>query len=193
MSRYKMRYKHALIIYELDGVLADCSAREAAAEAAAPRHGKGSSAYWEVLFDSRYLKQDLLVEGGRELTHQLWKDNMHQVVLTRRPLAFPLHRPFHEVYLTTMAWCFEQDLMPGWFRAWIFRERRVQASEARWKQEQVCRYIEEHPEVDHLYVVDNDAENRYAIGSLCIDLYLGMDLFGDIRALEATLERDRKV
>ena len=47
--------------------------------------------------------------------------------------------------------------------------------------------------VDHLYVVDNDAENRYAIGSLCIDLYLGMDLLGDIRALEATLERDRKV
>lgn len=193
MSRYKMRYKHPLIIYELDGVLADCSAREAAAEAAGPRHGKGTSAYWEVLFDSRHLKQDLLVEGGRELTRQLWKDNMHQVVLTRRPLAFPLHSPFHNVYLTTITWCFEQDLMPGWFRAWIFRERRVQSSEARWKQEQVCRYIEEHPEVDHLYVVDNDAENRYAIGSLCIDLYLGMDLLGDIRALEAVLERDRKV
>jgi hypothetical protein len=83
--------------------------------------------------------------------------------------------------------------MPGWFRAWIFREQRVQSSEALWKQGQVCRYIGEHPEVDHLYAVDNDAENRYAIGSLCIDLYLGMDLLGDIRALEATLERDRKV
>jgi hypothetical protein len=188
-----MRYKHALIIYELDSVLADCSVREAAAEAAGPRHGKGSSAYWEVLFDSRHLKHDLLVEGGRELTRQLWKDNMHQVVLTRRPLAFPLHSPFHNVYLTTITWCFEQDLMPGWFRAWIFREQRVQSSEALWKQEQVCRYVEKHPEVDHLYVVDNDAENRYAIGSLCIDLYLGMDLLGDIRALEATLERDRKV
>jgi len=193
VSKYKMRYKHALIIYELDGVLADCSVREAAAEAAGPRHGKGSSAYWEVLFDSGHLKQDLLVEGGRELTRQLWKDNMHQVVLTRRPLAFPLHSPFHNVYLTTITWCFEQDLMPGWFRAWIFREQRVQSSEALWKQEQVWRYIGEHPEVDHLYVVDNDAENRYAIGSLCIDLYLGMDLLNDIRALEATLERDRKV
>ena len=39
-----VRYEHPLIIYELDGVLADCSAREAAAEAAGPRHGKGSSA-----------------------------------------------------------------------------------------------------------------------------------------------------
>ena len=29
-----MRYEHPLIIYELDGVLADCSVREAAAEAA---------------------------------------------------------------------------------------------------------------------------------------------------------------
>ena len=47
--------------------------------------------------------------------------------------------------------------------------------------------------MDHLYVVDNDAENRYSIGSLCIDLYLGMDLLGNIRALEAALERDRKV
>jgi hypothetical protein len=42
-------------------------------------------------------------------------------------------------------------------------------------------------------VVDNNIENRYAIGSLCIDLYLGMNLLRDIRALEGVLERDRKV
>jgi hypothetical protein len=60
-----MRYEHPLIIYELDGVLADCSVREAAAEAAGPRHGKGSSAYWETFFDPHRLKQDLLVDRGR--------------------------------------------------------------------------------------------------------------------------------
>jgi len=188
-----MRYGHPLIIYELDGVLVDCSIREAAAEAAGPHHGKGSSAYWEILFDHRHLKQDLMVDGASELIHQLWKDNMHQIVLTRRPLAFPQHAPFHEVYLTTMAWCLEQGLMPGWFRTWIFREQGIRSSEALWKQEQVCRYIERHPEVDHLYVVDNNAENRYAIGSLCIDLYLGMNLLRDIRALEAILETVCKV
>ena len=188
-----MRYEHPLIIYELDGVLADCSVREAAAEAAGPRHGKGSSAYWETFFDPHRLKQDLLVDRGRELVQQLWKNNMHQIVLTRRPLAFPQHAPFHEVYLTTMAWCLEQGLMPGWFRTWIFREQGIRSSEALWKQEQVCRYIEKHPEVDHLYVVDNNAESRYAIGSLCIDLYLGMNLLRDIRELEGVLELDRKV
>ena len=188
-----MRYEHPLIIYELDVVLADCSVREAAAEAAGPRHGKGSSAYWETFFDPHRLKQDLLVDRGRELVQQLWKDNMHQIVLTRRPLAFPQHAPFHEVYLTTVAWCLEQGLMPGWFRTWIFREQGIRSSEALWKQEQVCRYIERHPEVDHLYMVDNNAENRYAIGSLCIDLYLGMNLLRDIRELEAVLETVCKV
>ncbi len=188
-----MRYEHPLIIYELDGVLADCSVREAAAKAAGPYRGKGSSAYWKILFDRHHLKQDLLVDGGRELIHRLWKDNIHQIVLTRRPLAFPQDDTFHEICLTTLAWCLEQGLMPGWFRTWIFREQGVRSSEALWKQEQVCRYIERHPEVDHLYVVDNNEENRYAIGALCIDLYLGVDLLRDIRALEVVLDLDRKV
>ena len=41
--------------------------------------------------------------------------------------------------------------------------------------------------------VDKSSENRYAIGCLCHDLYLGIDLLPDIQALEAILERDRKI
>ncbi len=188
-----MRYKHPLIIYELDGVLADCAVREAAANAAGPRHGKGSSTYWEVLFDPQRMKQDLLIERGRDLVKQLWKDNLHQIVLTRRPTSATNKFSFHETHYATMAWCLEQYLMPGWFRAWIFREHRVRSSEAFWKQEQVYLYIGEHPKVDHLYVVDKNEENRYSIGFLCHDLNLGIDLLSDIQALEAILERDREM
>ncbi len=56
----------------------------------------------------------------------------------------------------------------------IFREHRVR-SEALWKQEQVYLYVGKHSEVDHLYVIDKNEENRYAIGYLCHDLYLGLD------------------
>ena len=187
-----MRYEHPLIIYELDGVLADCAVREAAAEAAGPRHGKGSLAYWKTLFDPHHLKQDLLVDKGRDLTHQLWKDNVHQIVLTRRPISPTQGGPFDEIYYATMAWCLEQGLMPGWFQAWIFRAQRSRP-EALWKQEQVYLYMGEHSEVDHVYVVDKNEENRYAIGFLCHDLHLDVDLLPDIQALEAILERDRKI
>ena len=112
-----MRHEHPLIIYELDGVLADCAVRETAAEAAGPRHGKGSLAYWKTLFDPYHLKQDLLVDKGRDLTHQLWKDNVHQIVLTRRPIGLTRGGPVDEIYYATMAWCLEQDLMPGRFQA----------------------------------------------------------------------------
>ncbi len=82
--------------------------------------------------------------------------------------------------------------MPGWFQAWIFRAQRSRP-EAVWKQEQIYLYMGKHSEVDHLYVVDNNEENRYAIGFLCHDLHLDVDLLPDIRALEAILERDRKI
>ncbi len=51
-----MRYEHPLIIYELDGVLADCAVREA--EAADLPYKKGSPAYRKILFEPRRLKQD---------------------------------------------------------------------------------------------------------------------------------------
>ncbi len=187
-----MRYKHPLIIYELDGVLADCAIREAEAGAAGSCHGKGSLVYWQTLFDPHRLKQDLLVDKGRDLVHQLWKDNVHQIILTKRPLSLTRNSFFHEVYNVTMAWCLEQGLMPGWFRTWTFRERRGQ-SEALWKPEQVYLYVGKHAEVDHLYVVDKNEENRYAIGYLCHELYLGIDLLDDIQALEAALRLDKEV
>ena len=185
-----MRYEHPLIIYELDGVLADCAVREA--EAADLHYKKGSPAYRKILFEPRRLKQDLLVDKGRALTYQLWKDRIHQIILTRRPLGLTQRDSFNDVYNATMAWCLEKGLMPGWFRIWIFHKQHIR-SEALWKQEQTYLYIGEHPEVDHLYVVDKSSENRYAIGCLCHDLYLGIDLLPDIQALEAILERDRKI
>lgn len=56
------------------------------------------------------------------------------------------------------------------------------------KQEQVYLYMGKHSEVEHLYVVDRNEENRNAIGYLCQDLYPGVNLLDDIQSLEAALQ-----